>query len=71
MRFPLNQALLDEAARFHLRSACCDCAHVRRESGACGLGWPNEEQRRWPLDAPGEGGAPPLDAHFCKEFELA
>jgi hypothetical protein len=70
MRFPLTDGLLEEVARFQLRSACGDCAHVRR-SGACGLGWPNDEQRRWPLDAPDDRGARPDEVHFCKEFELA
>lgn len=71
MRFPLTDALRDEAARFQLRSACCHCSHQRRQDGSCGLGWPNQEQRRWPLDAPGPDGAPATEVHFCKEFELA
>ena len=71
MRFPLTDELLADAARYALRSACQDCAHVQREGGGCGLGWPNHDQRRWPLDAPDADGARPTEVHFCKEFELA
>lgn len=71
MRFPLTDQLLAEAERFQLRSACCHCRHLRAGSGACGLGWPNLEQRRWPLDAPEPDGSRPAEVHFCKEFELA
>ena len=71
MRFPLTDQLLAEAEQFQLRSACCHCRHQRAGSGACGLGWPNQEQRRWPLDAPGPDGARPAEVHFCREFELA
>lgn len=71
MRFPLTDGLLEEAARYQLRSACCHCSHLRGRDGSCGLGWPNQEQRRFPLDAPGDDGAPPREVHFCKEFELA
>jgi hypothetical protein len=71
MRFPLTDQLLAEAERFQLRSACCHCMHEDGRTGACRLGWPNQEQRRWPLDAPAAGGERPTDVHFCKEFELA
>jgi hypothetical protein len=70
VRFPLTDELLAEATRFQLRSACPHCRHQRRD-GSCGLGWPNEEQRRWPLDAPDPDGRRPTEVHFCKEFELA
>ena len=71
MRFPLTDRFLAEAARYQLRSACCHCLHQRRATGECQLGWPNEEQRRWPLDAPEPDGSRPRDVGFCKEFELA
>jgi hypothetical protein len=70
MRFPLTDELLAEATRFELRSACCHCMYQDRTSGACRLGWPNQQQRRWPLDAPDADGTRPRDVHFCKEFEL-
>ena len=71
MKFPLTERLLDEARRFHLRSACRDCFYWRPALAACAHGWPDEGQRRWPLDAPGPDGAVPTDVAFCKEFELA
>ncbi|HLU66787.1 MAG TPA: hypothetical protein VKZ63_10950 [Kofleriaceae bacterium] len=70
MRFPLDERLIDEAARFRLRSACSHCRYQLRD-GSCVLGWPNRDQRRWPLDAPDEDGRVPAEVHFCKEFELA
>ena len=70
MRFRLDDRFLAEAAEFQLRSACCHCMH-QRASGECGLGWPNLEQRRWPLDAPEPDGTRPAGVEFCKEFELA
>jgi hypothetical protein len=70
MRFPLTAELLEEADRYRLRSACCDCFfHVERER-RCAHEWPNESQRRWPLDAPDAAGRRPEVASFCKEFEL-
>ncbi|HWM88503.1 MAG TPA: hypothetical protein VNO33_21755 [Kofleriaceae bacterium] len=66
----MSEQFLAEAARFELRSACCHCLHQAR-TGECRLAWPNQEQRRWPLDAPGPDGSPPAEVHFCKEFELA
>jgi hypothetical protein len=71
MRFPLTEDFLAEAERFQLRSACRDCRHEEPDTGACRLGWPNQDQRRWPLDAPGPDGARPAVVDFCKEFELA
>lgn len=70
MRFPLTPRLVEEARAFELRSACRDCAFwlVRRQ--ACLHGWPDDGQRRWPLDAPDADGAAPAEAIFCKEFEL-
>jgi len=68
VRFPLTQQLIDEARRFELRSACRDCFFWRRDR--CAHDWPDEGQRRWPLDAPDADGKPPTEAAFCKEFEL-
>jgi hypothetical protein len=70
MKFPLTEQLLDEARRFGLRSACRDCFFWRGERDACAHDWPDEGQRRWPLDAPDPDGARPTEAAFCKEFEL-
>lgn len=70
MRFPLTEQLLDEARRFELRSACRDCFFWSEPRGECAHGWPDEGQRRWPLDAPDARGVRPTEAAFCKEFEL-
>ena len=70
MKFPLTQQLIDEARRFELRSACRDCFYWREAIAACAHDWPDEGQRRWPLDAPDADGTVPTEAAFCKEFEL-
>ena len=36
----------------------------------CAHDWPDEGQRRWPLDAPNPDGSRPTEVAFCKEFEL-
>ena len=66
----MTDEFLAEAERFQLRCACRDCRHEHRVTGACQLGWPNEDQRRWPLGAPDRDGSRPAEAPFCKEFEL-
>jgi hypothetical protein len=68
MKFPLTQLLIDEAAKFQLRSACRDCFFWIREQ--CAHDWPDEGQSRWPLDAPEPDGSRPTHVSFCKEFEL-
>jgi hypothetical protein len=70
VRFPLTERLIDEARRFELRSACRDCLFWREARGECLHGWPDEGQRRWPIDAPDPDGKRPDEAAFCKEFEL-
>jgi len=75
VKFPLTEQLLAEARRFELRSACRDCFFwraERRDGGpqACAHDWPDEGQRRWPLDAPNADGSAPTEVAFCKEFEL-
>lgn len=70
MRFPLTDRLLEETRRFQLRSACPDCFYYVEAEGRCAHEWPNEDQRRWPLDAPEPDGSRPKSAEFCKEFEL-
>ena len=79
MKFALTEQLLDEARRFELRSACRDCFfwradRVRTEQSQrpeqCAHDWPDEGQRRWPLDAPNPDGSRPTEVAFCKEFEL-
>jgi hypothetical protein len=70
VKFPLTAQLLDEARRFQLRSACCDCFYWRAGRAACAHDWPDEGQRRWPLDAPSSDGTAPTEVAFCKEFEL-
>src|SRR5690606_6487569 len=70
VRFPLTRQLLEESRRYQLRSACGDCRYQVSSDGSCALGWPNEEQRRWPLEAPDPAGRRPAEVQFCKEFEL-
>ena len=70
MKFPLTDQLIDEARRFALRSACRDCFFWRADRAACAHDWPDEGQRRWPLDAPEPDGSRPTEVAFCKEFEL-
>ena len=70
MKFVLTLQLIEEARRFELRSACRDCFYWRASKGECWHGWPDEGQRRWPLDAPDANGNAPTEAAFCKEFEL-
>ena len=69
MRFPLTEQLVDEARTFNLRSACPHC-FFELADGRCGLAWPNDDQRRWPLDADLADGTRPTVVDFCKEFEL-
>lgn len=70
MRFKLTNQLVEEARQFELRSACRDCWFWLPARGACLHGWPDEGQRRWPLDAAEPDGATPTEVAFCKEFEL-
>ncbi len=71
MKFPLTPQLIEEARRFELRSACRDCFYWSEQQQACWHGWPDEGQRRWPLDAPDPTtGEMPETVAFCKEFEL-
>jgi len=71
VRFPLTDQLIDEARRFELRSACRHCLFWDAANAACWHRWPDEGQRRWPLDAPDPAtGERPTEAAFCKEFEL-
>jgi hypothetical protein len=70
VKFPLTQLLLDEARAFGLRSACRDCFFWSEQRQACWHDWPDEGQRRWPLDAPNADGSTPTEVAFCKEFEL-
>ena len=71
MKFPLTQQLIDEARKFNLRSACRDCFYWSTAREQCRHDWPDEGQRRWPLDAKDpETGETPSEVAFCKEFEL-
>jgi len=71
MKFPLTDQLIAEAAQFELRSSCRDCFFWRESKDACAHDWPDEGQRRWPLDAPDPvTGERPTVVAFCKEFEL-
>jgi hypothetical protein len=75
VKFPLTEQLIEEARKFELRSACRDCFYwVGRGRDAderCAHDWPDEGQRRWPLDAVDPAtGERPTHAAFCKEFEL-
>jgi hypothetical protein len=66
MRFARSPQLLEEIARFRLRSACRDCFFFVMAEQRCAHGWPSADQQRDPLE---EDGAPAAIA-FCKEFEL-
>lgn len=71
MKFPLTDQLLAEARRYELRSACCHCFYWDAARSSCRHDWPDEGQRRWPLDANDpETGERPTEVAFCKEFEL-
>lgn len=70
MHFPLTDALLEEAERFALRSACRDCFFYVAGEQRCAHEWPEEGQARWPLDALLPDGSRPETAAFCREFEL-
>jgi hypothetical protein len=71
VRFPLTEILVAEAKRFALRSSCRDCAFWNAGAGECWHRWPDEGQRRWPLDARDPvTGEIPREVAFCKEFEL-
>lgn len=65
MRVPLGARLRQEAEQFELRSSCQHCAYFLPATGACVNGWPNGDQRQWPVP----DGA--TEWPFCKEFELA
>jgi hypothetical protein len=71
MKFELTEQLIAETKQFALRSACRDCFFWRDAIDECAHGWPDEGQRRWPIDAPDPAtGERPAFAAFCKEFEL-
>ncbi len=70
MKFPLTPQLIAEARQFSLRSACRDCFYWRPAIAGCAHDWPDEGQRRWPIDAPDPDGSIPATVAFCKEFEL-
>jgi hypothetical protein len=61
VRVPLTQELERQIEAFSLRSSCVHCRHYVAATRACGNGWPNDEQRRWP---------PADELPICKEFEL-
>ena len=62
MRIPLTDQLRAEAERFQLRSACRDCIYHVDRADRCAHEWPDELQKRWPLEG--------REVGFCKEFEL-
>ena len=71
MKFPLTQQLIAEAKQYELRSACGDCFFWDARRETCKHDWPDEGQRRWPLDAKDpQTGEIPTHVAFCKEFEL-
>ena len=71
MKFPLTSQFIEEARTFELRSACRDCFYWDARRGQCKHDWPDEGQRRWPLDAKDpDTGELPAEVAFCKEFEL-
>ncbi|MDB4955147.1 MAG: hypothetical protein JWO36_2716 [Myxococcales bacterium] len=71
MKFPLTEQLIAEARRFDLRSACCHCFYWNAREQKCWHDWPDEGQRRYPIDAIDPvTGEKPTEVAFCKEFEL-
>jgi hypothetical protein len=71
VKFPLTEKLIEEARRFELRSACRHCFFWNEKDQNCWHGWPDEGQRRWPLDTKDpDTGEIPSEVAFCKEFEL-
>ena len=71
MKFPLTEQLIDEARGSSCARRAATASTGRAAIGECWHDWPDEGQRRWPLDA-----KDPRPAHvrrevaFCKEFEL-
>ena len=65
MRIPLSERLLQEAREHVLRTACVHCFHYLAREERCAHEWPNELQRRWPLDLQRD-----QEMGICKEFEL-
>jgi hypothetical protein len=59
----VDSTLIEEARRFRLVYACESCASFDPDTGACSLGYPNEEHRADPPLAVGGRLV------FCKEFE--
>ncbi len=70
MKFPLTTQLIEEAKRYELRSACCHCFFWIAKLEKCAHDWPDDGQRRFPIDAKDSNGETPTDVAFCKEFEL-
>jgi hypothetical protein len=70
VRFALTDKVANEARRFALRSACGDCRYHSAARDRCANEWPNEMQKRWPIDAPDASGNRPETVDFCREFEL-
>ena len=57
----------EQRRRYRLRFTCEHCVHFIPETGACGLGFPNEMHRLGHYE---EDPRPPTIL-FCKEFDLA
>jgi hypothetical protein len=70
LRVPLTDTLLEEAERFALRSSCRHCLYFLEDGERCLHEWPNDDQKRWPLDAADGSGQRPTFMSLCKEFEL-
>ena len=70
MKFPLTTQLIEEARRYNLRSACVHCFFWDAKRETCKHDWPDDGQRRFPIDAKDSNGETPKDVAFCKEFEL-
>jgi hypothetical protein len=63
MRVLVDDRLRAEAERYRLVFACPACASFCPDSGACSLGYPNEEHIDERLESRAE-------VVFCKAFEL-
>lgn len=67
MRTLVDARLREEAARFHFRFACDDCAHFDETGQRCSLSYPAAPRRR-ALELVSAGGSAGVE--LCKAFEL-
>lgn len=63
MQTPVDDRLIEEAAKYRLRFACPDCAHFQPKSRSCSNGYPAQPHLATEL-------VPQAVVIFCKSFEL-